>query len=58
MKDEADGRRLTRICIKHQKIDCELCKKTREWDELLRRVSKPANVSSGLRTINDRGKSS
>ena len=53
MKDEATERRLTKICMRHHKIDCELCKKTHEWDELLRRISRPPNVPTSGRTIKD-----
>ena len=37
---DKNGSKLTMICKKHRKIDCNVCAKSREWDELVRRVSK------------------
>lgn len=35
-----NGNKLTKVCVKHGKIDCSVCAQTRKWDELLKRVSK------------------
>ena len=54
-QSEGSGRSFTIMCARHRKIDCELCRKTREWDELVRRVSKSPYVPTSGRAIKDLG---